>query len=242
MIGCDCEVCRSEDPRDKRTRASVYLETPDRKILIDAGPDLRTQCLRENISEVDAVLFTHEHSDHIVGFDDLRRFSVGAEDTLPIWATESCLKRLIDSFRYAFDKSNWYPGYLKPVANLIEGPFKVGDSRFTPLEVQHGKVRTVGFLLERSGRKILAYLPDCKIVLKHSLEAMMGVECLIIDCLRNFEHPTHMSYEETMRVREIVKPGKTWLTHISDRLGHAEFEAELPEGVKIAYDGLKLSF
>jgi len=241
VIGCDCAVCQSDNPKNKRTRASVYVETPDQRFLIDAGPDLREQCLREGIKEVDSVIFTHEHSDHIMGFDDLRRFSIGADQTLPIYATPSCLQRLTDAFRFAFDKSNWYPGYLKPLAHTVEGPFKLAGSKLTPLEVKHGKVPTIGYLLERDDHKYFAYLSDCKTISEPALDRMEGVDTLIIDCLKETEHPTHMSFSEAMQVRDRVKPKRTLLTHISDAIEHDSFEAKLPDDVRIAYDGLKLS-
>lgn len=242
VIGCTCAVCQSDDPRNKRLRASVYVETPEMCFLIDTTPDLRTQCLRENITRVDAVAYTHQHSDHLMGFDDLRRFTLGPDATMPVYVTPECLEQLHAAFGYAFDKRNWNPVYVKPVAHLIEGPFKLGETRLTPLEVDHASVRTVGYLFERHGRKLLAYLPDCKVIPPATIELMKGVDTLVIDCLREKPHPTHMCLGEAMDVRAQVQPGRTWLTHISDQIDHGPMEARLPDGVRIAYDGLKLTF
>lgn len=242
VIGCSCEVCQSEDPRNKRLRASVYVQTPETSFLIDTTPDLRTQCLRERITKVDAVVYTHQHSDHLMGFDDLRRFTLGPDATMPVYVTPECLVQLQAAFGYAFDKANWNPVYIKPVAQLIDGPFSLGETRLTPLEVIHPVVRTVGYMMERHGKKLLAYIPDCKAIPETTLELMEGIDTLIIDCLREKPHPTHMCLSESLEVKDRVQPRATWLTHISDQINHPVLEAELPSGVKIAYDGLRLSF
>ncbi len=241
VIGCDCEVCRSEDPRDKRTRSSVFLETPEAKILVDSGPDLRAQCLREGITEVDHVLYTHSHMDHVTGFDDLRRFSAGADETINIHARPEVMEALKRMFLFAFDGQNRYPGYIKPKEHVIDGPFTVGGTDIIPIEVQHGKVDTVGFLFERDGRKRLAYFSDCKTIGAKGMEQIAGVETLIIDALRHSSHPTHMNFEEALAVRDEVKPARTYFTHIADQILHAREEPLLPKGVFIAYDGLQLN-
>jgi len=240
MVGCDCETCTSEDPRDNRMRSSIYVETPDVRILVDTGPDLRMQCLREKISHVDAVIFTHAHMDHVVGFDDLRRFSVGADATLDIYALPETMADIQRMFAFAFNGENRYPGYIKPEPHLIEGAFELGDLRITPLPVQHGKVPTIGFLFEREGRKIAAYAADCKTFSEAALEAMAGVETLIIDALRHTPHVTHMNFEEALAVVDRIKPQQTWFTHIADEILHSREDPLLPDGVRIAYDGLKL--
>ena len=245
MVGCDCEVCTSSDPRNRRLRASIFVETPESKFVVDTGPDFRQQCLRANIRHLDAALFTHQHSDHIMGFDDLRRFSVGLDVTLPIYATEPCLDQLKAAFSFAFDKSNWYPGYIKPVDHIVDRPFELGETQVTPLAVTHGKVETIGFMFARAGRKIAAYIPDCKTISDAAMEALSGVECLIIDATKISELPTHKNVAEALETRQQLLemgtgPRETWFTHIADQIEHATVESELPDGVKIAYDGLKL--
>lgn len=245
MVGCDCAVCTSDDPKNNRLRAAIYVQTPESSFVVDTGPDFRQQCLRENIREVDAALYTHQHSDHIMGFDDLRRFSVGLDVTMPIYANPNCLERLKLAFSFAFDKSNWYPGYIKPVGHAIDGPFELGATRITPLPVTHGKVETTGFLFERDGRKIAAYIPDCKTISDKAMTAMAGLETLIIDATKLTPLPTHMNVEEALAVRQQLLdsgdgPKQTWFTHLAHDLDHSELEASLPEGVNVAYDGLKL--
>ncbi|MEM0898235.1 MAG: MBL fold metallo-hydrolase [Verrucomicrobiota bacterium] len=241
VIGCDCGTCRSEDPRDKRTRSSIHLSTPEVSLIVDTGPDLRAQCLREGISELDAVLYTHAHMDHVTGFDDLRRFSAGADETIDIFARPATMESLVRMFSFAFDGQNRYPGYIKPEKFLIDGPFQVGEMRVTPIEVQHGKVDTVGFLFERGGRKRLAYFPDCKAFGDGGLEQFVAVEVLVVDALRHSPHPTHMNFEEALAVVDAVRPRRTYFTHIADQVMHARDEPLLPKGVSIAYDGLQFA-
>jgi phosphoribosyl 1,2-cyclic phosphate phosphodiesterase len=242
VIGCDCAVCTSSDPRNRRTRSSIYVESPSTKFVIDTGPDFRAQCLRENIRRIDAAVYTHPHSDHMMGFDDLRQFCFGEEKTMPVYSTPECLGQIQAAFGFAFDRANWNPVYLKPIAHVVEGPFEIADVRLTPLDVEHGTVRTVGYLLEAAGRRLAAYLPDCKVIPDESIERMQGVEALIVDCLRHQPHWTHLSLGEALALHERVRPRQTWLTHLSDRLEHASLEAELADDVRVAYDGLKLSF
>jgi len=198
MVGCECEVCRSEDPRDQRLRCSVLIETAEARWLVDAGPDLRQQCLRERIRELDAVIFTHPHVDHILGFDDLRRFTVGRDESLPVYAQASCLRILEQMFFYIFNGENRYPGYFKPDPQVIDGCFELGATEVVPIPVEHGKVECAGFLFRRGGRSLLAYIPDCKRIPEASMAALDGVECLVIDALRDDPHPTHM---------RLVRPG-----------------------------------
>lgn len=241
MIGCDCEVCRSDDPRDVRYRSSIHVATPEATWIVDTGPELRLQCIRAGIADVDAVIYTHAHMDHVVGFDDLRRFSVGEDATIDIYGTGSCLADLMRMFAFAFDGTNRFPGYIKPEPYRIEGAFEIGATRIVPLPVTHGRLETIGFLFERGGRKIAAYLPDCKTVSEEATEELRGVETLIVDGLRLTEHPTHMNFSEACAFAGKVAAGETWLTHIAHEISHAREEPGLPEGVRIAYDGLVLA-
>jgi phosphoribosyl 1,2-cyclic phosphate phosphodiesterase len=240
MIGCHCETCRSDDPRDKRLRCSIHVQTPEKHWVVDTGPDFRIQALRAEIERLDAAVYTHPHMDHISGFDELRRFTIGDEDGIEIHAMPSCLGMLERMFEYAFNGQNRYRGYLKPLPREIEGPFDLGLTRVTPLPVLHGKVETIGFLFERGGRKICAYIPDCKVILPESLTALEGVETLIVDALRRTPHITHHNFDEALQVHERLRPRQTWFTHLTCEILHARDEPTLPAGVRLAYDGLKL--
>lgn len=241
MIGCDCPVCRSPDPHDHRTRSSVYLRHGGFGLLVDTGPDLRTQCLREGIVACDAVLFTHSHTDHIMGFDDLRRFcDAQPSRTLPIYAATSTMDDLRRVFGFAFDGNCRFPGYLHPIPHLVDGPFSLGGLEITPLPVPHGRALVNGYLFCRDGRPLVAYLSDCKAVPDPVREQIAGVEVLVVDALRHQLHPTHMNLEEALAAAAAIRPGRTLLTHLCHDLGHAETERDLRAGVRIAYDGLRL--
>lgn len=242
MIGCDCETCRSTDPRDNRLRSSLWLRTPELSWVVDTGPDFRTQVLRAGIRQMDAALFTHPHMDHLTGFDDLRRFTIEPDQFLPIYAMPSCLAMLERMFTFAFNGENRYRGYLKPFPKPIHGPFHLGETLVTPLPVQHGKVETIGYLFSRRDIKLCAYFPDAKVIPPETLEALEGVDTLILDALRHTEHPTHMNFVEALAVQNRLKPRRTYLTHLQCEIMHSRAEPLLPEGVKIAYDGLELNW
>ena len=240
MIGCECAVCRSEDPRDCRDRSSVYVRAGQVSWVVDTGPDFRRQCLREGITELDAALFTHAHSDHIMGFDDLRRFTLGMEDSIPVHANAHCLGMLKRIFEFAFNGENRYPSYLKPDPHLVDGPFFLGETRVIPLPVQHGKVETNGYRFDYGGKR-LAYLPDCKRAPDETIAALQSVDVLIVDALRYSFHPTHMNVEEATALARAVGAKETYLTHFQCEISHASLEEELPPGIQPAYDGLKVS-
>ncbi len=240
MIGCDCDVCRSSDPRDKRLRSSIYIETPETAFVVDTGTDFRTQALRENIRRVDAVVFTHSHTDHIMGFDDLRRFS-WQRGSMPVYASAETMTDLERVYRFAFTGSNPFPGYLKPEPHVVCGPFTLGETRITPLPVPHGNSEVNGYLFEREGRKLVAYLSDCSEVPDEIARKISGVECLIIDALREKPHPTHLSVAQALEVVARVQPRETYFTHIAHELSQS-YEKKLPPRVHLAYDSLKLRF
>jgi phosphoribosyl 1,2-cyclic phosphate phosphodiesterase len=239
MVACDCRICHSSDSRDKRTRSSIYVESPDYAWVVDTGPDFRTQALREGVRRIDAVVFTHSHTDHIMGLDDLRPFCFGDKE-LPVYASPATMDDLTRIFRFAFNGENRWPGYLRPLPYLVTGPFHLGGTEIIPLEVLHGRTMVNGYLLKRNGRPLLAYLSDCKEVPPAAREAIRGVQHLVVDALRYTLHPTHMNVEEALALAQEVTPGQTWLTHLSHDIMHAEAEAELPPNVRIAYDGLKI--
>lgn len=243
MIACDCAVCRSADPRDRRTRSSVYVETPEAAWVVDTGPEFRLQCLRENVRRVDGVVYTHAHTDHVMGFDDLRRFCEG-ERWLPIYAGAGTMADLRRIFFFAFNGKNLYPGYIRPDPQVVEDfvPFQIGETTLTPLPMTHGRAESYGYLMERGGRALAAYLSDCKEVSDAVVERIRGVEVLIVDALRHRPHPTHMNHDEALELAARICPRATWFTHLCHEIGHAETEAALPFGVRLAYDGLRLDF
>ncbi len=238
VIGCHCPVCTSTDPRNNRTRSSVLISTPEVKLLIDSGPDLREQALREHISEIDAVIYTHSHLDHVAGFDEMRAFCWKRDSPLPLYASESTIGVLKNMFGWAFHQDNTYKGYIKPDPRIIDSPFKIADITITPLPVTHGSVETTGFLFETPKGIRLAYIPDVKRIPETTLALMRNLDLLVIDSLRDVPHATHLSVPEACAISAKLSPKKTLLTHLSHDLDHAELAARLPENIFPAYDGL----
>ncbi len=241
VIGCDCAVCASNEPGNKRLRSSVVVRVGELTLLVDSGPDLRQQALRENLREVDAVIYTHGHLDHVAGFDELRAFCWRKKEPLPLHATPGCMATLKGMFGWAFFPEREAVGYVKPDPRVIDGPFFYGELRVTPLPVEHGTVETVGFLFELPGHSTLAYLPDVKRVPEATMKLLDGVDVLVIDALRLVPHSTHLSLEEALEVAEKCRAGATWLTHLTHDYDVRSFGAELPAGVQLAWDGLKIS-
>lgn len=238
-IGCECAVCTSKDPRDVRTRCSLYVETSDASWIVDTGADFRTQCLRAGVKRVDAAVFTHAHADHIMGFDDLRPFcEVGG--VLPVYGSLETLSSLAQTFKYAFDPGKRTPGYLHPDPRVVDGAFSLGEVQLTPLKLPHGRTISFGYLMRVGGEPLFAYLTDCKTVPEEVEREVAGVRHLVIDALRERPHPTHLSTGEALEVIARIRPGSAWLTHLCHEHLHAELEARLPAGVRIAYDGLVL--
>ena len=239
-IGCDCAVCHSSDPRDQRLRSSIYVETPECAWVVDTGTDFRTQALRENIRRLDAVVFTHSHTDHIMGFDDLRRYSHDL-GSIPVYASAETMRDLERVFEFAFKGLNPFPGYLKPDPHIVEQAFSLGATLITPLPVPHGNIVVNGYLFSRDNVKLVAYLSDCSAVPEEIAREIQDVEVLIIDALRHKPHPTHLSVDQALEVARRVKPGRTYFTHICHELPQAA-ESQLPPDTYIAYDGLRLEF
>lgn len=240
VIGCDCDVCLSDDPRDKRLRASVYLVTPEAQWVIDTGPDFRMQCLRANIRHLDAVVYTHSHTDHVMGFDDLRRFCMIKNGPIPVYASRETLATLSQVFEFAFNGKNRFPGYVLPDPRPVVGTFRLGGLDVTPLPLPHGRTTSTGYLHEKDGKKLFAYLTDCNIVPDAVIERVRGVEHLVIDALRDDPHPTHLTISEAIEAADRIGPKQTWLTHLCDHVSHKKRSESLPDGVRLAYDGLEI--
>jgi phosphoribosyl 1,2-cyclic phosphate phosphodiesterase len=240
VIGCQCPVCLSADPRNQRLRASTLVRAGELAVLIDSGPDLRAQALREGLRQLDAVLYTHAHLDHVAGFDELRAFCWRKEGPLPLHATAECMASLKTMFGWAFSAENIYKGYVKPEARLIDGPFFYGNLKITPLPVEHAAAETIGYLFEYPGARSIAYLPDVKRIPDDTMRQFRGVDVLVVDALRPLPHPTHFSLGEALAAIRRAGAGEAWLTHLGHENDHAVLEAALPAGVRVAWDGLRL--
>lgn len=238
MIGCDCPVCTSLDPRDKRTRASVVVRYGDAQILIDTTPELRLQALANGVGRIDAVVFTHAHADHIMGLDDVRRFNYVRGGPLDVWADRRTQETLDRCFGYAFREPTPDQKVFRPhlIRREITGPFEVAGTRWTPIELLHGDLPVLGF---RVGR--LAYCTDVSFIPESSYPLLAGLDVLVLDALQKKKHTTHFSLDEAVEQAARIGARQTWFTHIAHGLGHKETNRELPAGVRLAYDGLAVT-
>ena len=239
VIGCPCAVCASPHPHNNRTRSSIHLQTPELSLLVDFGPDLRLQALREKITSLDAVLLTHSHLDHIAGFDELRAFCWHRKVPLPIFAGPETMTSLKATFPWAFS-DHTHRGYVRPDPQVIDGAFTLGDLHITPLPVKHADLETFGFRFDFPSGQSFAYISDVKSIPEGTLPLLTGLDLLTIDALRPGFHKTHMSLEESLAAIRSIAPRASLLTHLSHELDASSLE--LPEHVSLAHDGLKLHF
>ena len=237
-IGCDCRVCLSRDPHDKRTRPSVLIEYDGHVVLIDTTPDFREQAIREHLTRLDAVLYTHAHADHILGLDDLRPLSFHRPNgKIPLYAHESAGQVIRNVFRYIFDSEYKFGGLAQVELRRIEGPVHLFGAVFEPITVVHGDAEIYGF---RFGSA--AYLTDFSTVPEASFPRLEALDLLFLDALRHKPHPTHSTVENSLCIVERLRPKRAFFTHICHELAHEETNASLPPHVRLAHDGLKLEF
>src|ERR1700742_2097140 len=214
MIRCQCEVCQSKDPRDQRTRSSISVQTDDRSWVVDTGAEFRMQALRENLQDLDAVVYSHSNANPIMGFDDLRRFGSTDTGAIPIYASKETMQNLQKCFAYAFNGTARFPGYVLPEPHLIEGPFQLGQTTIHPIRVEHGRAHVFGFLFRQGTRSVAAYLSDCKTVHPDDLKTLEGVETLILGTPCRRAHPTHMNMIEGLALAKRLGPHRTYFTHL----------------------------
>lgn len=236
-IGCSCKVCISSDARDRRTRPSIMLEYGGRVVLIDSTPDFREQALREKITRLDAVLYTHAHADHILGLDDLRPLTFKREQKLPLYADDNTARIIEHMFAYVFDPGSTYSTRPQVTLHRLNGILELFGAKFQPLRVLHGGSEITAY---RFGTA--AYLTDFSSIPESTMSALDGLDVLFLDALRRRPHPTHSSLDESLRVVEKLAPKRAFFVHMSHELGHQETNASLPEHIRLAHDGLKLEF
>jgi phosphoribosyl 1,2-cyclic phosphate phosphodiesterase len=237
-IGCNCDVCHSQDAYDRRTRPSVLVSYDGHHILIDTTPDFREQALREKITRLDAVLYTHTHADHILGIDDLRPLSYGHKPgRMPLYADRRSAEILRNMFRYIFEGKYKFGGLPLVELRTIDGPLELFGAKFEPVTVIHGETPILGF---RFGSA--AYLTDHSEIPQTSMYQLRDLDILFLDALRYTPHPTHTTVEQALKIAEELKPKRAFFTHICHDLPHEATNAKLPLNVRLAYDGLKLEF
>lgn len=232
---CDCDVCKSSDPRNKRLRASVLIQNNGHNILIDTSTDLRQQCLLFNVKEINSVLYTHHHADHVHGIDELRSFNFFNQTKIPCYGREETLAEIKRNFSYIFQGSAQKGGGLPQLTlhQVGDEPFTLGGISINPLDIIHGKLRISGYKLNNA-----AYITDANGIPDETREKLKGLDLLILNSLGFKPHPTHFCLEEALAEVEKIKPGRTILTHINHAYDFEKVSRELPENVELAYDGM----
>lgn len=236
VIGCGCPVCQSTDHRDKRLRVSILVETPDRTFVIDSGPDFRYQMLRAGVKDLDAILYTHEHKDHVAGLDDIRPFNYLLHKVIDIYATERVQDALRREFSYIFMDTKYHGLPQVKLHTVTDEPFAIGDTTITPIEVMHYKLPVLGY---RFGN--FTYITDAKTISDEAFSKIKGSKYLVINALQKQDHISHFTFDEAIAFANKAGAEITYFTHMSHNLGlHADVEKELPPHIRLAYDGLSV--
>jgi len=236
VIACDCKTCQSDDPRDKRLRTSLLLESEKAIIVFDAGPDFRQQMLREKVTHIDAIVLTHEHKDHIAGMDDVRAFNYKTQDAIDIYAEERVLREIRREYSYVFAEQQ-YPGIPKMRLNEINTEnFSIKGLEIMPVRVMHFRLPILGFRIND-----FAYITDANSVPEESKEKLYGVKYLVINALRKEKHISHFSLYEAIQIIREISPRQAFITHISHQMGlYRDVSKELPPEIRLAFDGLSI--
>lgn len=242
MIACDCAICRSDNPRNRRTRTSVHVVMDGVHVQVDAAPEFREQCIRFGVREVDLFILTHGHADHLMGMDDLRRFCDKPDSTgLPVYSSEEGLRKIREVYPYAIGERPAFRGYPAFSLRTLPPVLELDCGTISSTMLPHGPVMVLGLVFkERSSGAKFAYFTDCKSVGDEARRLASGVDVLVLDGLRREEHKTHMSIGEAVEVAKAIGVSKTFLTHMTHSVDHDVVEATLPESVRLAYDGLRL--
>lgn len=236
-IACNCRVCTSEDPHDRRTRPSIAVQWDEYTVLIDTGPDFRHQALRERLNRVDAVLYTHSHADHIMGLDDLRPLSFKRTEKIPLYADEPTATVIERIFNYTFDPNSYYPTRARVEMHRLNASVEIHEKAFQRVPLVHGDIEVAGF---RFGNA--AYLTDMSDIPESSFGLLKNLDVLILDALRRKPHPSHATLDQALEFVRRIEPRRAFFTHMSHELPHDETNRELPENVRLAYDGLRIPF
>jgi phosphoribosyl 1,2-cyclic phosphate phosphodiesterase len=238
MIGCKCDVCCSKDSKDKRFRTSLLIKYNNKNIVVDCGPDFRMQLLRANVHDLDAVIITHEHRDHIAGLDDLRSINYMLQKKVQLYVSNESFQALRVSFPYIFEPGDYKGGPQLEVLELSSNPFELVGLRFIPLQVMHRNMKVYGF---RMGD--FSYITDANYIPDSTMELLNGSRILVLNALRKEKHPSHFNLEEAIAIAQEVRAEKTYFTHLSHLIGkHQEENEKLPPNMALAYDGLSIRF
>lgn len=234
VIACNCPVCKSNDVRDKRFRTSAMLRINNHNIIIDCGPDFRFQMLKQKVEDIDAVIFTHEHRDHIAGLDDIRAFNYVLNKSIPIYGTHQVIEAIKTEFPYIFEEGRFFGIPQISVNEINSDIFSIGKIKILPIMVMHNKLPVFGYRFEN-----LTYITDASFISDEEIEKVKGTKVLVINALRNSKHISHFSLEEALAFIEKIKPERAYITHISHFLGlHEDVEKKLPGNVRLAHDNL----
>ena len=235
---CDCEVCLSKDPKNKRLRSSILVRQNDHTILVDTSTDLRQQCLLYGIQKIDTVLYTHHHADHVHGIDELRSFNFFNKTALPVYGNAHTLRHLSINFSYIFGEAEQIGGGIPQLipTQLEDKTYNFGDIPVTPLDIQHGKLIINGFRF-----KDCAYITDCSGIPDETREKLKGLKVLVLNALGFKPHPTHFNLSQALEAAKEINAERTILTHINHNFDHEKVSRELPEGVELALDGMRVT-